>query len=59
MDDKYEQDSGYSAVYTAPQSSGCTGPEPEKKQKKTSVNEFSWRRRPIPQPARLTLTNTG
>ncbi len=36
MDDKYEQDSGYSAVYTAPQSSGCTGPEPEKKQK-TSV----------------------
>ena len=35
MDDKYEQDSGYSAVYTAPQSSGCTGPEPEKKQKKS------------------------
>ena len=35
MDDKYEQDSGYSAIYTAPQSSGCTGPEPEKKQKKS------------------------
>ena len=35
MDDKYEQDNGYSAVYTAPQSSGCTGPEPEKKQKKS------------------------
>ena len=35
MDDKYEQDSGYSAIYTAPQSSGYTGPEPEKKQKKS------------------------